>query len=113
GLGADVDPQKIMAATLKDLYDGVPMSEVRKAVVLASRTLIEKDPAYSLVTGRLLLDTMRHEALGEDASQADMSTKYAEYFPRFIKHGIKIGLLNEALLQYDLRKLGEALNADR
>jgi len=113
GLGQDVDANKILQATLKDLYDGVPMGEVRKAVVLAARTLIEKDPAYSLVTGRLLLDTMRHEALGEDATQAEMATRYAEYFPRFVKHGIKIGLLNEALLQYDLKRLGEALNPAR
>jgi ribonucleoside-diphosphate reductase alpha chain len=113
GLGGDVDADKILQATLKDLYDGVPMGEVRKAVVLAARTLIEKDPAYSLVTGRLLLDTMRHEALGEDATQAEMGTRYAEYFPRFVKHGIKIGLLNEALLQYDLKALGAALSPSR
>ena len=78
------------------------MEEVRKCVVLAARTLIEKDPAYSYVTARLLLDALRFEALGEEATQADMATKYAEYFPRFVKHGIKIGLLNEALAQYDL-----------
>ena len=87
------------------------MDEVRKCVVLAARTLIEKDPAYSFVTARLLLDALRYEALGEEATQHDMATKYAEYFPRFIKHGIKIGLLNEALAQYDLKKLGAALQA--
>ena len=90
---ADVEPERILKATLKDLYDGVPMDEVRKCVVLAARTLIEKDPAYSFVTARLLLDAIRFEALGEEATQADMATKYAEYFPRFVKHGIKIGLL--------------------
>ena len=40
-----------------------------------------------------------------------MATKYADYFPRFVKHGIKIGLLNEALAHYDLKKLGAALDA--
>ena len=25
-----------------------------------------------------------------------MATKYAEYFPQFVKHGVKIGLLNES-----------------
>ena len=89
------------------------MDEVRKCVVLAARTLIEKDPAYSLVTARLLLDSLRFEALGEEATQADMATKYAEYFPRFIKHGIKIGLLNETLAQYDLKTLGAALVPQR
>jgi len=105
----DVDADRVLKATLKDLYNGVPMEEVRKCVVLAARTLIEKDPAYSFVTARLLLDSIRHEALGEEASQQDMATKYAEYFPQFVKHGVKIGLLNEALLQYDMGVLGKAL----
>ena len=110
---SDVYGERILKATLKDLYDGGPMDEVQKCVVLAARTLIEKDPAYSYVTARLLLDSLRHEAMGEEATQAEMATKYAEYFPRFVKHGVKIGLLNEALLQYDMKKLGEALVADR
>ncbi|MEO9163171.1 MAG: ribonucleoside-diphosphate reductase subunit alpha [Casimicrobiaceae bacterium] len=109
----DAEPNRILKATLKDLYDGVPMEEVRKCVVLAARTLIEKDPAYSYVTARLLLDALRFEALGCEASQADMETKYAEYFPRFVKHGIKIGLLNEALRQFDLAKLGAAIKPER
>ncbi len=107
------DAERIMKATLKDLYDGVPIEEVRKSVVLAARTLIEKDPAYSYVTARLLLDSLRYEAMGEEATQADMATKYAEYFPRFVRHGAKIGLLNEALLQYDMAKLGAALKPER
>jgi len=109
----DVEPERILKATLKDLYEGVPMDEVRKCVVLAARTLIEKDPAYSFVTARLLLDAIRFEALSEEATHADMATRYAESFPRFIKHGIKIGLLNEALAHYDLQKLGAALKPER
>ncbi|MDH5285066.1 MAG: ribonucleoside-diphosphate reductase subunit alpha [Betaproteobacteria bacterium] len=110
---ADVEPDRILKATLKDLYDGVPMDEVRKCVVLAARTLIEKDPHYSYVTARLLLDALRYEAMGEEATQADMATKYAEYFPQFVRHGIKIGLLNEALAQYDMARLGAALKPER
>ena len=110
---ADVDPDRILKATLKDLYDGVAVEEVRKGVVLSARALIEKDPAYSYVTARLLMDALRYEALGEEATQADMAAKYPEYFPRFIKHGVKIGLLNEDLLQFDVAKLGAALKPER
>jgi len=109
----DAEPNRILKATLKDLYDGVPMEEVRKCVVLAARTLIEKDPAYSYVTARLLLDALRFEALGEEATQADMQTKYGEYFPQFVKHGIRIGLLNETLAQFDLARLGAAIKPER
>jgi len=110
---ADVEPERILKATLKDLYDGVPVDEVRKGVVLSARALIEKDPAYSYVTARLLLDALRFEALGEEATHADMTTRYAEYFPRCVRHGVKIGLLNDALLQYDMRQLGAALKPER
>jgi len=113
GLGDQVSSQAIMEAVLRDLYDGVRMEEVRKSTILAARSMIEKDPAYSQVTARLLLNTIRLEVLGEEVSQADMATRYAEYFPRFIKKGIEAELLDEKLAQYDLEKLGAALDASR
>jgi ribonucleoside-diphosphate reductase alpha chain len=113
GLGDQVSAKPILDAILRDLYDGVRMEEVRKSTILAARSLIEKDPAYSQVTARLLLNTIRLEVLGEEVSQADMATRYAEYFPRFIKKGIEAELLDEKLAQYDLARLGAALDASR
>ncbi len=113
GLGDQVASKPILDAILRDLYDGVRMEEVRKSTILAARSLIEKDPAYSLVTARLLLNTIRLEVLGEEVSQADMASRYADYFPRFIKQGIDAELLDEKLAQYDLERLGRALVAER
>ncbi|MDB5806153.1 MAG: nrdA [Betaproteobacteria bacterium] len=109
----EVDAAPIIESTLKNLYDGVPAAEVRKALVLSARTLIESDPAYGYVTARLLLNDVRREVLGEEATQADMETRYAEYFPNFIKRGVEAELLDEKLGQYDLKKLGKALVASR
>ena len=36
---------------------------IRTLLLLAARALIEKDPGYSFVTARLLLDTIRLEAV--------------------------------------------------
>jgi len=55
GLGREVSAEPVLAAAQRDLYDGVPMEEVRKSLVLAARALIEQDPGYSYVTARLLL----------------------------------------------------------
>ncbi len=106
-------PEAILETTLRDLYDGVPMDEVRKSAVLAARALIEKDPAYSYVTARLLLNIIRLEVLGEEASQADMATRYAAYFPQFIERGIAAELLDPGLGRFDLTRLGGALKAER
>jgi len=112
-LGADVKPEPILAETRRNLYDGVPIDEVYKASILAARTLIEKDPGYTRATARLLLHTIRKEILGEEVMQGEMQVRYAEYFPTFIKKGVEAELLDEKLLQFDMAKLGAALNADR
>ena len=112
-LSAEVKAAPIVAETLRNLYDGVPMLEVYKAAILAARTLIERDPDYSKVTARLLLHTMRRETLGEDIAQAQMRQHYAEYFPRCIKEGVELELLDERLAQFDLARLGAALKAER
>lgn len=113
GLGKAVDPELILKSTLKDLYEGVPIEEVRKSAILSARTLIERDPAYTFVTARLLLLNIWLEAVGEEVSQSEMNTRYAKYFPDFIQYGIKAGLLDERLGQYDLKCLGTALDASR
>ncbi len=113
GLGNTVDPALILKATVKDLYDGVSLDEVRKSTILSARVLIEKDPAYSHVTARLLLNNMRYEVLGEEVSQQAMKSQYEEYFPVFIKRGIEADLLDERLAQFDLQRLAATLEADR
>src|SRR5256712_6927015 len=110
---AETAPEAILEATLRDLYDGVPMEEVRKSAVLAARALIEKDPAYSYVTARLLLHAIRFEALGDEASHADMAVRYGADFPPFIERRIAAELLDPELARFDLKTLGRALKAER
>jgi ribonucleoside-diphosphate reductase alpha chain len=109
----DIDVDHILKETVKNLYDGVPVDEVFKSAILSARALIETEPSYSQVASRLLLHTIRKEVLGEEATQADMAVRYAEYFPRFIKLGIENSLLDEKLSQYDLEKLAGALKHER
>src|SRR5689334_3862776 len=106
-------PEPIVEATLRDLYDGVPMEEVRKSAVLAARALIEKDPSYSYVTARLLMHSIRQEVLGEEVGHAEMAAHYAPSFARFIERGIDAELLDPELARFDLHKLGHALKAER
>jgi ribonucleoside-diphosphate reductase alpha chain len=113
GLGADVNAAPILAETMRNLYDGVPMDEVYKAAILAARTLIEKDPDYTFATARLLFHTITREILGRDVAQGEMAQAYADYFPGFIKKGVDNELLDEKLLQFDLKRLGSALKAER
>ena len=112
-LGTDVRPEPILAETLRNLYDGVPVDEVYKAAILAARTLIEKEPDYTYATARLLLHTIAKEVLGEAVSLPALAERYADYFPQLIKKGVDNELLDERLLQFDLARLGAALKPER
>ncbi|MEO4030758.1 ribonucleoside-diphosphate reductase subunit alpha [Chromobacterium vaccinii] len=110
---AGIDVDAILAETLKNIYDGVPEEEVGKSAILAARSMIELDPAYDYVTARLLMGNIRLEILGEAVSQDEMGKQYALYFADYIKKGIVAELLDEKLAEYDLKKLGAALDAER
>ncbi len=112
-LSADVRPDPILASTLRNLYDGMPIDEVYKAAIMAARTLIEKEPDYTYVTSRLLLHTMRKEILSEEVLQSSMGERYPAYFPEFIQRGVDNDLLDERMLHFDLQKLGAALKPER
>ncbi len=113
GLESHVDADAILHETLRNLYDGVPVEELYKSAILAARALMEKDPAYSQVTARLLMHTIRKEVFGKEVAQADAAQNYVEYFPKFIKKGIEAELLDAKLAQFDLKKLAAALVPER
>jgi ribonucleoside-diphosphate reductase alpha chain len=113
GLGEEVTGEPILQAVVRDLYDGVSMEEVEKALILAARAGIERDPAYTFVTARLLLNFIRHEVLGHAVTQVKMAEEYPVYFASYIKKGIEAELLDERLGGYDLHRLGQALDAER
>lgn len=108
-----VDAEAILTETLKNLYHNVPVEELYKSAILASRAMMEKEPAYSQVTARLLLHTIRREVFGQEVSQQSAAARYVSYFPEFIQKGIQAELLDARLAEFDLAKLSNALVADR
>jgi ribonucleoside-diphosphate reductase alpha chain len=113
GLGNAIDATPIITETVKNLYDGVPMAQVYDSAILASRTLIEKDPAYSQATARILMHVIRKEILGREVLQGNMQAEYSSYFAKYINEGIGAELLDPRMREFDLARLAAALNADR
>ena len=87
-LGADVSADPIVAETMRNLYDGVPMDEVYKASILAARTLIEKDTDYTYATARLLLPPIVRAVPGREVPQSAMGQSHTDDFPECIKKGV-------------------------
>ncbi|AGA90011.1 ribonucleoside-diphosphate reductase, alpha subunit [Thioflavicoccus mobilis 8321] len=114
-----VAPQTILDDALRNLFDGVAEADVGRALVMSARAQIEQDPQYSQVAARLLLDSLRREALGalEMAAgvetQADLAGCYGDYFAAYVRRGAELELLDWRLTQFDLDRLGAALRPER
>jgi len=113
-----VDSAAILRDTQRNIFDGVTESDVAKALVMSARTFIEKDPDYSTVAARLLMDSIRREGLSfvfnkpQQASQQEMAETYPSYFKQYILKAIDFELLSPDLAQYDLDLLGKALKPE-
>ncbi|MBU2760211.1 ribonucleoside-diphosphate reductase subunit alpha [Acidithiobacillus sulfurivorans] len=113
GLGEAVSVDTLMNNTSKNLYDGISEDELFQAPILASRVMIERDPAYAYVSARLLLDRVRWEVLGEAATQTEMAARYPEYFRDYLQTGIAHELIDPRLGQYDLDRITAAIKPER
>ncbi len=116
---AGVSAAAIATETHRNLYDGISVDELALAPILAARTLIETEPDYARASARLLLDKLRSEALSFvsgrtwEATQADMTSAYPDYFHLYIKTGIANEALDPELGRFDLQRLASALKPER
>ncbi|RAP38628.1 ribonucleotide-diphosphate reductase subunit alpha [Legionella quinlivanii] len=115
---SNVQAEPVIKDALRNLYNQAKLTEVHKALIMAARALVEREPNYTYVSARLLLDSLRSEALSKlgmqtEATFDEMSNLYPAYFKAYIAQGIKQGLLDHKLGEFDLEKLAKALLPQR
>ncbi|MBA2648500.1 MAG: ribonucleoside-diphosphate reductase subunit alpha [Legionella sp.] len=111
-------PEPVIKDAMRNLYNQAKFEDVHKALIMSARALVEKEPNYTFVSARLLLDSLRLEALTKLNMQSgatfdEMSKLYPDYFKAYIQHGILQGILDTKMADYDLNKLSKALLPER
>ena len=114
----EVSINEVLDEALKNLYDGVSIADMRTSLVMSARTKVEKEPNYSYVTARILMDQIRSEALNflniaEESTYQEMEKYYPEAFKAYIDKGIELDILNPELKTFDLDKLSQAIDHTR
>src|SRR5689334_15845102 len=72
-------------------YVGMKEQEVDLANIFAAKSKIEKEPAYSQVASRLLLDVLYRETMGLPASDSTLTKVHRQYFKKYVREGISLG----------------------
>ena len=114
----EVSMNEVLEEALKNLYDGVSLADMRTSLVMSARTKVEKEPNYSFVTARILMDQIRCEALGfldiaEEATYHEMEKYYPKALNAYIEKGIELDILDPVLRTFDLKRLGDAIDHTR
>ncbi len=114
----NVSANALIEDTQKNLFNGIPVKEINKAMVMCARTRVEEEPNYSYVAARLLLDGLRTEVLSflnmnDISTCAAMNEVYADYFKNYLHAGIELEILSPKLLTFDLDKVAAAIDGNR
>jgi ribonucleoside-diphosphate reductase alpha chain len=107
-----IDVSSVIGKVRQEMYEGIKTKDIHDVLIMVVRSLIERDPAYSTIASRLLLQTMYREVLG-DIEFEKLDEEYRAAFARAIARGVEIGQFDPRMAEFDLKTLGEALVIER
>jgi ribonucleoside-diphosphate reductase alpha chain len=107
-----IDVPAIIGRVRQEMYDGIKTKDIHDVLIMVVRSMIERDPAHSYVAAKLLLQYMYREVFGE-YEHDKMEEAQRAAFARTIARGVEIGQFDPKMLEFDLAKLGEALQLER
>ncbi len=108
-----INIEALLAACEQGIHDDITTRDIAKLTVLTARSLIERDPSYSIITTRLFLASLYREVLTARFSPAGLAEAYSNSFISNIKELVKIGRLSEKMLDFDLELLASKLDIRR
>lgn len=106
----DVSASEIVLDASLQLFDGVKTSDIDKSLILSARSKIEKEPNYSFVAARLLLNCIYKEVFNKGVNSRTFVSQYKNAFIENIERLVKLKRLSEELVDnFDLERLAGEL----
>ena len=112
----DINPEELIDAIKATAYEGISEEDLSNCILIAARTFVEKEPNYSFITARLLLDDIENEVLRfldiDTSIKKDRSKMYQKALVGSIEKGIELEFLDERLKDFDLDRLGKSIKPE-
>lgn len=113
GHEAHINADEIMQETVRNIFDGIHVSEIAEALILAAIAFIERDPAYGYVAAQLVLKKLFVEVTGSSIESEHYAECYRKSFVEGITRSVASGVFDSHMLNFDLERLASALNFER
>ena len=114
GLKLSVSEEDIEKELRRSIGTEISAGDLKKTIILNSKTLLEKDADMSKFAGRILLSYIYEEVLPWNIQKdgvESLKQAHRENFKSYLKHGIEIKRISPEILEkYDLDRLADALD---
>lgn len=109
----EIDVDGVVADAIGNVYDGITTHELNVALTMALKARIERDPVYSTVAARVLLNDLYRDVLAENEFNNGFSDRYRAGFTRAIARGVETGRLDARMQDFDVKRLAAAIQPER
>jgi len=109
----NVDAEALFHSTILNFYEKMTETELNVSYILAAKAYIEKEPNYSTVAARLLLDNCYTQAIGISYQDPALEKEYKRKFATYLKNAVSLELISPKLLDYDLDLIAKEIKIDR
>jgi len=113
GYEKEIDINLILEEALKNIFDKISPDKLIDALILATSTFIEHDPAYSNVAAQLLLKKLFKEVTTKEINGNDLAQEYRASFLHGLQKGVSEQIFDSRMLNFDLNALADSLQPSR
>ena len=108
-----VSVDQIVSQLKMEIFDGISTSDLNKALIMVTRSMIEQDPAYSYVASHILLRQLYEDTIAADMDWTKFDSLYREAFKGHIIKGVEIGMLDSRMNTFNIERLSNSLVLNR
>ncbi len=108
----DIETEEVLKEVEKNIFEGISTKQINQTILFSLRARIEKDPAYSSLATRFLLNDLYKEVLRANEFDSDFEEKYRHNLENNIKKGVEEGRYDSRLLEFDFEKLSNTLKLE-
>ncbi len=109
----DINIDAVIGDAMDNMYDGVTISEINQAVVMALKSKIEADPSYSKIAARVLLNDLYKDVINANEFSPGFTDMYRQGLRGSITKGVEDERLDKRLLEFNFDILEAELDPER
>lgn len=108
-----IDVDAVIQDAMGNVYDGITTHEINLALTMALKARIERDPVYSEVAARVLLNDLYRDVLGTNEFSRGFEQKYRAGFAESLQKALASQRVDRRMMDFDIERLAQAMSPER